>query len=125
MPALKAKNFKVNIKRVWWRGGSKNTVKFSDSLVGPIKLRKAVVFMLMLYYSERILTKSSRGKNLLGHNSEDLRKSFQYSSAIKDLQIAFTSPLHTPNVWNRVTQYIEYYQPANLIHVNLSVQACH
>ena len=79
-----------------------NIMELRKAVVGPIELRKAVVFMVMLYYSERILTKISRGKNLLGQNSGDIRKSFQYPSAIRVLQIALTSPLHTPNMWQRM-----------------------
>ena len=37
----------------------KTTLKFDDSLEGPTELRKAIILMVIVYYSERIQTKLS------------------------------------------------------------------
>ena len=82
--------------------GPKTTVKFNDSLEELRELRKAVVFMVIVYYSERILAKISRGKKLLGQNSGDTRECFQFPSPVGFLQIALTSPSNILYVWQHV-----------------------
>lgn len=47
-------------------GVSKSTLKFDDSLVGLIEVRKAVICMVPVYYNERIWNKISKGRKLTG-----------------------------------------------------------
>ena len=41
-------------------------LRFNDELEGLTELRKAVIFMVMVYYSERIQIKFSKGKRHTG-----------------------------------------------------------
>lgn len=60
----KVKKIKVTIKGVQL-GSPKTTFEFNGSLESHGELRKAVLFMVIVNYSDRINTKISKGKTLL------------------------------------------------------------
>lgn len=49
------------------------TLRFDDSPEGPPEPRKAVVLILMVYYSERIYIKISKGKMNIGQSPGEAR----------------------------------------------------
>ena len=59
-------------------GGLKTTLSFSDLLGGLTELRKAVILTIMVYYSQRIQIKISKGKKLIAWRGET-RINFQFS----------------------------------------------
>lgn len=52
---------------------------FNDSLIGFTELRKAVIFMVTVYYSKRIHIKVSQAKKCTGWSPGKTRTSFQLS----------------------------------------------
>lgn len=47
--------------------------KFDDSLKGFTELRKAVIFVIMVYYGERTQVKISTGEKYMGQSPEAIR----------------------------------------------------
>lgn len=51
--------------------GPQTTPRFSNLLEALTELRKGVLFMIIVYYRERIQIKIPRGKRLVGHGPEE------------------------------------------------------
>lgn len=82
-------------------GSPKTTFKYDDSLAGLIELWKAVKFMVLVYYSERMQTKMSKGKRCIGPYPGETRASFQLSLASGVVRTVLTSPS------NEVRQHVQ------------------
>ena len=59
-------------------GVPKATLRLDDLLEGPTGLRKVVLLMVMVYYSERILIKLSKGKAPVGRDQENPSTTWQF-----------------------------------------------
>ena len=62
-------------------GVHKSTLRFNNLLEGLIKFRKSLIFMIMVYYSERTQVKISKDKRSASRQSPgEIRHSFPLSS---------------------------------------------
>ena len=71
----------------------KSTLRFNDSLEGLIELRKEVVLMVTVYYSNSIQIKIRKGKWCIGQNPGKTRHELQVSFPSGVMWTVLNSPV--------------------------------